>query len=1239
MVLLHGSDISAKDVEWSIGRGYSLERFAGLCNAIAWAEGRAIGLNQLSFTERVYVKDNGIDGEWILDAPPGEAESPLVKPGLNVFQYKQRDISVRNRAEIVNGLKRNLKGAAEEVRKKTQQNLSQYVLYINIDLSHDQKHELEELIEEGYPEALQVQVIGAAELSAFLNNLPHLRSAFFATAKFMTWADGEDKHGKQKLLPGHVPLTGRLDELAAAQAAIDDPNTRVLVIAGPSGIGKTRMALCATENRPIETVFAVDPISISASDLLMLHTPGQHVVVVVEDPDFETAEHLANTALGTEQFKLVLTLPTLQATRLVNFGRDKRIATLVLDALKDEDAQKLLRAAGAKLDYSVESWIVEHAGGNPGILLTGAAIGPELRVQGAAFLEQVGFAFETKARRILGDRAVQTLRLLSLLTHVGVDGPTAQELQLIVSLFGNGIHAGDVLAELSTLDSTGFVRLTGSYTEVIPPAFANYCAIQQLKGRTVELTKLIAGVQPPGRIRLLRRLRQLRGDSVAAFWHELFGNQGPLKDLATALKDPLLMRLIAPAVPERMSDLIVRGLKDMGVEQRREIQGQARRELVWALDDLLFHTRTSEAALRSLALLAEVENENFANNATGVFVECFHPQHPQFPLPLGQRLEVVRDILLGRGDRGLRGIGLKAVNEAFQGHGGIMLRRSAGPEPLDAVPEITRGDLWEYWAKLLDVLLEVSKGPDQSLATEAIAILPYASAHYTLHAPPERGTKVFESLVTDVLDHRLDANVADLAGSLAFAIRGLRQREKENAQHISHLEHLLSRIENRGDFKTRVKRWVGAWETGEHTTDGAGNTIYRGEAEIRNLAAAASAEPRLLDDELLRWLMLPEAKRAFEFMHYVGKNNKDLKVLPKLEAAAHHPRGEAVFASYMGGVASWSPDFVRKRLDEITQEGQICAEAVVSATRFVPGDAAAVKRVQFLIKERKLDPVLVERTLLSGGWMNTLSCDEAYALLSAIAGANLEQAPAVIDFLAMWVHSGKPIEGKLEELAWACFEHAPSVSTGEAYDFDLVASALAKTNTERAFALLETLLRQPYHRASWSPMDRFSGNQFWTVLWQSDRSRVLTIVLTIAAEDPLQRWRVAWHLPEMLDQQADAEFLTSYSVKNEQNAELIAESITGKKTGFWPIAVQVLAAFPENQRIKGAIAGGAEHMNQVVVGPTSEHLTACAKEIDNVLADASIPDATKPFLRELLDSFQKRAEKERHNELDESVNM
>jgi hypothetical protein len=168
-------------------------------------------------------------------------------------------------------------------------------------------------------------------------------------------------------------------------------------------------------------------------------------------------------------------------------------------------------------------------------------------------------------------------------------------------------------------------------------------------------------------------------------------------------------------------------------------------------------------------------------------------------------------------------------------------------------------------------------------------------------------------------------------------------------------------------------------------------------------------------------------------------------------------------------------------LDGLCAAGRVRGEAIVAATHYIPGNQNGVLRVTRLIAEGRAEPRFVERQLLGGGWMKSLTGDQLHELLSAIAGRNLEYAAFVIDFLAMWVHSGKPIEGALRELAWRCFESAPQ--EGEAWDYDLVASALAPEDLPRAFALFELLLTLPSDRKSWEPLDRHGGNRFWNTLW------------------------------------------------------------------------------------------------------------------------------------------------------------
>src|SRR5262249_14191658 len=180
--------------------------------------------------------------------------------------------------------------------------------------------------------------------------------------------------------------------------------------------------LQACDDRWQETVVALDPRSTTVADVLVLVSPRTETVLIVEDPDFDLAEELVEHAILTPHLKILITLPTLENAPAPSFGRDSRVQTLSLGPLPESKAEELLRAAGARFDYGLESWVLSQAGGNPGILLFAASLGDDLRRTAATFADDVGQAFRQRTARILGDSAINDLELLSILTHVGVSG-------------------------------------------------------------------------------------------------------------------------------------------------------------------------------------------------------------------------------------------------------------------------------------------------------------------------------------------------------------------------------------------------------------------------------------------------------------------------------------------------------------------------------------------------------------------------------------------------------------------------------------------------------------------------------------------------------------------------------------------------------------------------------------------------------------------------------------------------
>ncbi|HVO60604.1 MAG TPA: hypothetical protein VMT53_06690 [Terriglobales bacterium] len=385
----------------------------------------------------------------------------------------------------------------------------------------------------------------------------------------------------------------------------------------------------------------------------------------------------------------------------------------------------------------------------------------------------------------------------------------------------------------------------------------------------------------------------------------------------------------------------------------------------------------------------------------------------------------------------------------------------------------------------------------------------------------------------------------------------------------------------------------------------------------------------------MRWLTSADAKRAHEFFYWVGKFDRQGRWREAVERIGEQESGEQPFASYFGGRASEDPGQTEQRLDELAAADHVRGAAIVGATAFLPGNRAAIDRIVSLLDGGFVDPERAERRLMAGGWMRSLAGNEATDLLRAIAGREFQRATLVIDFLAMWVHSQKPIDGDLAAVAWQALEAAPS--GGEAWDFDLVAAALLPTDHDRAFNLLRRYVTLPHDHRSWEPLDRHGGNRFWNALWSLDPSRSVELLLEAAAESPLVAWRINWHLPEILDLTRDRELLLRVAQRSEHSAEFVSSCLTSKE-GFWPLALELLRLHPENRIIRGNVSAAAEHMNRVIVGPSSVHYEQCAEDVERVLAADATPAVVRPFLTDLATRLRQQAEAERRDEADEQIN-
>lgn len=120
---------------------------------------------------------------------------------------------------------------------------------------------------------------------------------------------------------------------------------------------------------------------------------------------------------------------------------------------------------------------------------------------------------------------------------------------------------------------------------------------------------------------------------------------------------------LSSADPDEAARNALRAFSGASLEDRRQIEGPARREIVWALVRLAWKQSSFHDAVLALALLAEAENETWANNASAEFVGRFQIYLGGTAVPYLTRLTVL-DELLAKNRPSLASLVVKALAQA-----------------------------------------------------------------------------------------------------------------------------------------------------------------------------------------------------------------------------------------------------------------------------------------------------------------------------------------------------------------------------------------------------------------------------------------------------------------------------------------------------------------------------------------------------------------------------------------------
>lgn len=859
--------------------GLDAKRAVDLIADLLWAETRRLGLptTRVRVSRRITVPDGGVDAS-VADATDHWPDSFLFG-SLTVFQIKTgADFKPWRKA----ALKKELFGTkspsnaalAESVRTCLETDGTYIIVCTGTDpvqseAEQAQAHLEQMLRQAGFPEA-DVEVWGQNHLIGLLQRFPSLalKVTGNARADFQThdaWA-------------GQAEMRRALTIGTAQETFIESVRTELrrgdgpvhVRVRGEPGIGKTRLVLettTADDLRPL-VIYCDKPAKLLSGDLmttLLRDDTPVDAIVVVDECDFGSQTLIWN--------QLQQRSPRIKLVSIYNDPEEPTGTTVIQNAPPLDDAQITNIISGYDVPKNHAQQWARLCDGSPRVA---HVIGQNLKHNPDDLLRQPD-TVNVWDRYIAGDddprgRLVAERRLVlqyvALFKRFGFMNPVSAEAKVIARLIERE-DAAITWPRFRTIvrDLQERKILQGDVTLYITPRLLHIKLWVDWWDSHGDDVDLIAFVQnlPDKLADWFREMFRYARESKAALrvTEALLDENSPYANLffedGRAVR---FFRALTDAAPNAALRTLQRTIGTWTVEQLRSFSGDPRRYVVWSLEAVAVWRDSFQEAAQLLLRLAEAENENISNNATGVFAELFSPGHgsvaPTEATP-EERFPVLKEALESTSAEQRR-VGLRAAAEGLKTG---FFSRMVGTEyqglrrpPALWTPK-TWGEVFDAYRRVWRLLVDRLEILDSSERAEAVAVLAGATRGLLLIG------NVFD-LVVDSLemianryrDHRSQV-VEAIETSLHYDGQALPEKNRTRLARLR--EDLVE-----SDFHSQLERYAGMTPVQDNFDEDGNYVEDKHASKIVALATQAVSEPHLLDEEL-RWLVSDAARNSFRF--------------------------------------------------------------------------------------------------------------------------------------------------------------------------------------------------------------------------------------------------------------------------------------------------------------------------------------------------------------------------------------
>jgi hypothetical protein len=1162
--------------------------FTPFVNRLLDVEARHHGLQRhlLSVNLKENLADGGVDA-----AVRGAPSTDYLPAGDSAWQFKQGDLRPGACATEFAGAD----WAHEFVRAG-----GSYVLVLGTSLSDKliesrRKKVADKAIELNLLAAddnRRIRVYDANKLAQWASQFPSLAVSRLAggpgsvAVDFETWASGRP-HDKQ-----WVADADRDTAIRTIRSQVSSPGIVEVRVQGESGIGKTRLvleALNADELRSL-VAYVYNERSVGGELLTHLIEDGRVAILVVDECPAE------------RHIKLVEKLPADPAIRLITIGDSGAAATrspvIAVSGMLEGGRDEFLRTNYPQLGAEARRFVSDHSQGNMRwtIVLADRVVGLT-DAQAADLITRDDI--QTFVATILPEgRSFFCATILALLDRVGWDREMHFQLE-VLARFAN-VSVQEMESVGVELQQQDLLARHGRYRAIEPHPLAVLLAAEawRTNGDRI-LSELLPELDEEMALSLFRRVADLgRFEPARSVLPQLLSENGPFASLQEIESGGLgtLLTQLAIVLPDEVALHMGELIEPASIDELRA-QTRSRRDLVWTLEKLVWHRRTFTSAANSLLRLALAENETFANNATGTWVDLFGTMLPGTAATPTQRVEYLSQVARDRRPE-VRLLAIQgaahslSIQELITVSGEIQGGVLVEPRGMPA----TYGEAGEYRRSMISLLASMLEDDDPHVARSAEDAL--IEALHPLIAEPFAGDFLAEVL------SRFRGPALQRVRTEAEHTLSLYERHKQDQRRIvERLEALLGRLpapSNVEDLQVLVH--LRRWDLAE------GELQSRVERAVASLVSDADRESAL---ELFSEQDLPagwELGRAFAVI--IGQSETTTEALTR--SLGQNPSG---LIGYLHGLTESGHE---SAFDEFLNSARgMQLDLKDQLTIAARGPVTDGSRARILEGLREL-PV-ADGTFVLFGWLRNLSHEEVDALIDNWLPRVSSQRDynALVDWFNLWLHDQEAIPDRLRDRALRLLmlrSQYPHMSR-EAWDWSRVANGLADQHGVELARLVLDLVDS-------GSLIIHEDQDEYEVIAQCLRLHPQAVWEDIGGRLAKGSWQIQMQIRGSLISVVPTGIIEAWVGDDARRAQLVASIAPVGADEPTPIARFLLERFGADPKVASGL--WAQFISGFWMGPESERIAGQIEQLNRWRQRSEEPLGVRTWARDMIRDLEAR---------------